>query len=125
MGSIVEINDTLCITTEQGFPSKLLDLKSHRENPIRLEELAADIFEFQGKSGARVYHPAPTRCFLVHNIDRKWLYWGHILMLKQTIEGESKETQTTSGRYRIIKIYDPQYQVQATKNESPEGKSFF
>ncbi|MFH1508890.1 MAG: hypothetical protein ABIE68_01885 [bacterium] len=44
------------------------------------------------------------------------------MMLEQTIHGEEK--QTTSGKYKIIKIYNPDYQEQITKHESSEGKSY-
>ncbi len=123
MGSFIELNDTLQITTEQGFPEEL-DLSVHIKKPIRAEELKGRIFKFRGKPGARVYHVAPNRCFLVHNIDGKWLYWGKIVMLEQTISGESKN-QMTSGKYRIIEIYELEYQKQITKHESPKGLSYF
>ena len=125
MGSFIEFNDALQITTEQGFPADVLDLEKHRKKPITLEELKGRVFEFHDKPKARLYHPAPCRCFLVHNIDGKWVYWGKIIMLEQTIKGESKETQTTSGKYRIIEIYEPEYQEIMTKHESPKGKSYF
>jgi hypothetical protein len=124
MGSYIELNDTLQITSEQGFPEEL-DLKRHRENPIKASDFSDRIFEFHDKPGARVYHPAPNRCFLAHNIDGKWLYWGKIVMVERTISGETKEQQKTSGRYKIIEIYDPEYQEQFTRHESPEGLSFF
>lgn len=125
MGSYIELNDTVQITDKQGFPSDILDLKKHKENPIKLEDVKDKVFEFHDKPNARIFHPAPNRNFLVHNIDGKWLYWGKIIMLEQTIKGETKETQTTSGKYKIIQIYDPEYQEQITKNESPEGLSYF
>ena len=125
MGSNIELNDTLQITTEQGFPSGVLDLEKHKSNPITLDDVKDKTFEFHDKSGARIYHTHPTRCFLVHNIDGKWLFWGKIIMLEQTIKGEKQETQTTSGKYKIIEIYEPEYQEQITKHESPEGKSYF
>jgi hypothetical protein len=37
MGSYVEINDTLQLSTDQGFPSDLLDLTAHRKNPVTLD----------------------------------------------------------------------------------------
>ncbi len=120
MGSFIELNDTLQITTEQGFPAELLDLEKHRKNPIKVPD---KIFEFFNKPKARIYHQAPVRCFLVHNIDGKWLYWGKIVVIEQTIKGEDEKT--TSGKYRIIQIYDPEYQELVTQNESPEGLSYF
>jgi hypothetical protein len=125
MGSLIEINDTLQITNEQGFPAGILDLKKHIKNPIKIEEVKDKIFEFHDKSKARIYHSPPTRCFLVHNINDKWLYWGKILIIEQTIKGDSKENQTTSGKYKIIEIYEPKYQKDFTKRESPKGLSYF
>jgi hypothetical protein len=125
MGSFVELNDTLQITTEQGFPAEILNLEKHQANPIKLEEVKDKIFEFKNKPNARIYQAPPTRCFLVHNIDGRWLYWGHIMILEQTISSETKEPQTTSGKFKIIKIYDPEYQKVMTKNESPVGQSYF
>ena len=125
MGSYIELNDTLQITTEQGFPEELLNLERQKNNPVRLEDVRDKIFEFHDKPQARIYHLAPTRCFLVHNIKGKWLYWGKIIMLEQTIKGDTKETQTTSGKYRIIEIYDQEYQEQITRHESSEGLSYF
>ena len=125
MGGYIEINDTLQITTEQGFPAEVLDLEKHRVNPIRLEDVEGKIFEFKNKPNARIFHPAPCRCFLVHNIDGKWLYWGKILVVEQTVNSEDIENKYTSGKYKIIDIYDPQYQEEMTKHESPEGESYF
>jgi hypothetical protein len=125
MGSTIELNDTLQITTEQGFPVDVLNLERHRRNPVRLDDVVNRVFEFHGKQGPRVFHPAPTRCFLVQNVGSKWLYWGKILIVEQTIRGESREAQTTSGRYRIIEVYDPAYQEQITRHESPKGLSYF
>lgn len=125
MGSFIELNDTLQITTEQGFPEALLSLEKHRKNPIILEDIANQIFEFHNKPNARIFHLPPTRCFLVHNINEKWLYWGKILMLEQTIHSNSQKNQTTSGKYKIIEIYDPEYQFQITKHETAEGLSYF
>jgi hypothetical protein len=125
MGSYVELNDTLQITTEQGFPEVVLNLEKHRKTPIKTEDVAGQIFEFHNKPSARIFHLPPTRCFLVHNIGGKWLYWGKILMLEQTINSGNKDAQTTSGKYKIIEIYDPEYQEQITRHETSEGKSYF
>jgi len=124
MGSFVELNDTLQITREQGFPADILNLEKHRKSPIKLASVPS-VFEFHDKPGARLYHQAPTRCFLVQNIGGKWIYWGKIVVIEQTIKGESEETQTTSGKYRIIELYEPAYQEQITRHESPKGKSYF
>lgn len=125
MGSFIELNDTLRITTEQGFPEDILNIRKHSNNPIKIEELKNKIFEFYSKPKARIYHPAPTRCFLVQDIGGKWLYWGKIIILEQTIKGDSRENQTTFGKYKITEIYEPEYQKQITRHESPPGMSYF
>ncbi len=73
MGGYIETNDTLQITTEQGFPEDILNLKKHQKSPIKLDDVKDKIFEFHNKPNARIYHPPPNRNFLVHNIGGKWL----------------------------------------------------
>lgn len=118
MGNKIEINDTLKISKERGFP-KVLDVNAHRNSPIKLEYVLGREFEFWNDD-ERLYHRPSTRVFLVEEIEGKWIYWGHCLITSQTIENGK-----TSGRYKITKLYDPFYQVEMTKNESPEGKSYF
>ena len=123
MGSFIELNDTLQITTAQGFP-KLLNLSKHQRRPFTLKDVKGKVFHFKNKKNARIYHTAPTRCFLVHNSKGKWLYWGKIHMLEQTIHS-SKGTYSTSGKYTIIQLYPPAYQKQITLHECPKGMSYF
>lgn len=125
MGSYIELNDTLQITTEQGFPVDILNLKKHQEKPIQLSKVEGKIFEFKNKPNARIFHQAPNRCFLVHNINGKWLYWGKINIIEQTISGDNPDNYKTSGKYKIIKIYDREYQKQITNNETSDGLSYF
>jgi len=121
MGSYIELNDTLQLTTEQGFP-KELNLSKHLKNPFTAEDFKGQIFEFRDKPNMRIYHPAPNRVFLVHNIDGKWLYWGHVQIIEQTIHADTK---TTSGKFIITKIYPPDYQKQISNFEVDPGKEFF
>lgn len=104
MGSFIEINDTLQITTEQGFP-KELDYERHKIKPFAADDFKERIFEFKDKAKIRIYHLPPVRVFLVQNINGKWLYWGlaHIL---ETRHDNIK--QTTSGKFKIIYIYTPE-----------------
>ena len=76
----IEINDTLQISKEQGFP-KELDLEAHLKNPLNTEDFKDRIFEFTNKPEIRMYKVPPVRNFLVENRDGKWIYWGlvHIL----------------------------------------------
>lgn len=132
MGSAIEINDTLQITVEQGFPADILDLKKHLENPIKIEDLKEKNFSFGKKDNARLFQLDPNRIFLVHNIGGKWLFWGKALVQAQTISKKLdsdgnwiSSAWETSGTFRIIEIYEPDYQKIFTKRESPLGKSFF
>jgi hypothetical protein len=103
MGGLIEKNDTLQITKEQGFP-KELNLKKHLKNPYKTEDFAGKIFEFKDKPKLRIYNSPPVRNFLVENRDGKWIYWGlvHILEINSDYAN-----QTTSGKFKIIYIYTP------------------
>ena len=63
MGSIIEINDTLQITAQQGFPA-LLDCKQHRVNTYTAEDFKNKVFEFKNKKDIRFYHQPPVRVFI-------------------------------------------------------------
>ena len=104
MGSYVEINDTLQITREQGFP-KELSLEQHLKNPYIAEQFEGKVFEFKDKPSSRNYQMPPVRNFLVENIDGKWLYWGlvHVLEVKHDYINK-----TTSGKFKIIYINKPE-----------------
>jgi len=121
MGSYVELNDTLQITTEQGFP-KELDLEKHLKKPFKTEDFKGKVFSFKDKPNMRIYHTPPNRVFLVHNINGKWLYWGHCQVIEQTIHANTK---TTSGKFIITKIYSPEHQKSMSINEVGLGKEFF
>ncbi len=103
MGSIIEINDTLQITREQGFPIEL-DYDKHLAHPFVAENFKDKVFEFHGKHGIRVYQSPPVRNFLVENRGGKWIYWGLIHMVEVTHDHINK---TTSGKFKIIYIYSP------------------
>ncbi len=119
MGTFIEFNDTLQLTTEQGFPKELI-LEQHRNKQFTAEQFKNKIFSFQ-KPNMRVYHPAPTRVFLAHNIDGKWLHWGKVHILEQTIHAETK---ATSGKFKIIQLYSPEFMKQKNKEDVDEDKQF-
>ena len=103
MGSNIEINDTLQITREQGFPAEL-DLEHHLRSPYKAEDFRDKIFEFRNKPGIRAYHVPPVRNFFVENKDGKWIYWGLVHILEVT-HGYIKKT--TGGMFKILYIYTP------------------
>ena len=109
MGSYFETNDTLQITSEQGFPSEL-DFEQHKMKPFTAKDFEGKMFEFNDKDNIRIYHAPPVRVFLVQNINGKWLYWGlaHIL---EVVHNQVKKT--TSGKFKIIYLYTPEEMNQA------------
>lgn len=104
MGSYIEINDTLQITTEQGFP-KILDIKKHLNKPYKTVDFKGKVFQFSGKDNIRIFHSPPVRVFFAQNIKGTWLYWGLVEILELKLDMVKK---TTSGKYRIVKIFTPQ-----------------
>lgn len=104
MGSFIELNDTLQISTEQGFP-KELDYSKHMKKPYLAKDFADKVFEFKNKPKIRLYHQPPVRNFLVQNIGGKWLYWGLIQITEVT---QDLITQMTCGKFKIIYIYTPE-----------------
>lgn len=140
MGTMVEINDTLQLTTEQGFPAHLLDLAKHRKQPITLSVVQGRVFKFTNKPSARIFQLDPVRVYYVHNIKGKWLFWGRVLIQTLAIrknlnlggapivpgtEAEPAAAWLTSGTYTIMDIYDPEYQEAFTRHEAPPDRNYF
>lgn len=109
MGSFIEINDTLQITKEQGFP-KELDLETHLKTPYKSDDFKGQVFNFANKPKVRIYKLPPVRNFLVENREGKWVYWGLAHILEVTHDNVS---QTTSGKFKIIHINSPEQMKQA------------
>ncbi|MBI5621220.1 hypothetical protein HY949_05620 [Candidatus Gottesmanbacteria bacterium] len=104
MGSFVEINDTLQLTTEQGFPAEF-DYQKHLQKPFKAHDFKDKVFAFRDKPKIRIYKAPPVRNFLVQNINGKWLYWGLIHILEVV---HDYVRQTTSGKFKIIAIFNPE-----------------
>jgi len=104
MGSMIELNDTLQISKEQGFP-ELLDIEKHLVQPYSFDEVKDKVFEFRAKTGIRVYQQPPVRNFLVENLDGKWLYWGLCYITEIT---HDYENGVTSGKYKIVQLNSPE-----------------
>src|SRR5260221_6784135 len=121
MGSFVELNDTLQITSEQGFPTEL-NFEKHELSPLKAEDFANKIFEFHNKSGIRIYHNPPVRVFLVQNINGKWLYWGLVHMVEVT---HHHDTNTTSGKFKIMYLYSPEEMKAVARLIDREPKTAF
>jgi hypothetical protein len=103
MGSFIEINDTLQITKEQGFPEEL-DLEKHLQTPFKAEDFKDTVFSFHNKPDVRIYQQFPTRNFFVENRNGKWIYWGLVEILEITCDYVKK---TTAGKYKIKYINTP------------------
>lgn len=110
MGSLFELNDSLVITREQGFPGEL-KLETHLENPYKTEDFSNKVFEFKNKKDVRVYQAPPVRVFLVEKTETgKWIYWGLVHILEVTSDYQNK---LTSGKFKIIHLYSPEQMKQA------------
>lgn len=130
MGSFIELNDTLQITTEQGFPAHVFDRDAHVKNPVTLKDVEKELFEFRNKPKARIFQLDPVRVYFVHNIKGKWLFWGRIFIESQTIEkkltdGRWEGEWVTGGTFLIIDVYDPEYQEIFTRREAPPDRNYF
>lgn len=103
MGSFIEINDTLRITKEQGFPEDL-DIAQHLKDPYSLSQLEGKVFHFAAKPNIRLYKVPPVRNFLVEDRGGKWIYWGLCYVLSITHDYEKEET---SGTFKIVRLNNP------------------
>lgn len=83
MGSFIEMNDTLQISKEQGFPEEL-NYEQHVIKPFVAADFEGRIFGFRNKPKVRIYQLPPVRNFLVQNIDGEWLYWGQVHVVEVT-----------------------------------------
>lgn len=104
MGSMIEINDTLKISSAE-FP-KNIETKG--------------VYDFD-KDGIRVFHPAPVRVFLVEDISGKWNFIGKVEIIQQTIDAIKKRT---TGKFLVKTIYPDQIRKMMNENEAPEGKCY-
>jgi hypothetical protein len=96
-----------------------------------LKDVEGRTFIFHDKPRPRIFQTDPVRVYFVHNINGKWLFWGRIVIDRQTIRkkcepnGKWNGEWVTDGEYRIIDVYDPEYQEAFTRREAPPGSSYF
>ena len=107
---MVEINDTLQITAEQGFPADILDINKYLSGGgIKLEEVRGKTFVFRNKPAIRVFQQPPIRCSFVQSIKvnniEKWIYWGMCVITETTHDNINK---TTSGKFEIVTLHTPE-----------------
>lgn len=140
MGCFYELNDTLLLTKDQGFPSEFLNIERHRKTPVTLKDVEGSIFSFRNKPAARAFQLDPVRVYLFEQTENdKWLGWGRAFIQSLTIERKKELPPTdptgpisfkagdwlTSGTFRIIEIYDPEYQKIFTAHEAPRAWSYY
>ena len=83
IGSQIEINDTLKISKDRGFPIGL-NLENHVRHPAISSKFLGKEFEFWNDD-ERLYLRPPVRVFLVEEMPNgEWLYWSHALIISQT-----------------------------------------
>ena len=138
MGCFIEINDTLLLTKEQGFPSDIFNIENHKRKPVTLKDVEGKIFHFKDKPAARIFQLDPVRVYFVERTDNdKWLFWGRVYIQSLTVkrkENAPPDTGSisfnpkdwlTSGSYKIIDVYDPEYQKIFTSHEAPPAWNYF
>lgn len=124
MGSFIEINDTLRITKEQGFPEEL-DLDTHINSPYSIDDVKDKIFTFTAKPKIRVYKIPPVRNFLVEDVNGKWVYWGLCFILEINHDYEKEES---SGKFKIVRLNTPdemKEMFKLTHFTNPEEQNYF
>lgn len=124
MGSFIELNDTLRITKEQGFPD-FLDINKHLESPYTMKDVDDKEFVFTSKDKIRVYQQPPVRNFLVEYIDAKWLYWGLCFI---TEIRHDYVNGVTSGKYKIVRLNTPEemkHHFRLTHFLNPDEVNYF
>lgn len=139
MGCFYELNDTLLISEKQGFPSNVFNYEEHIKKPVTLDDVKDEVFAFSGKKAARAFQLDPVRVFFFEmTADKKWLAWGKVAIQSLTIEHVPSDEVNpdnpiafnpgdwlTSGTYKVIEVYDPEYQRIFTSHEAPAIWSFF
>lgn len=106
MGSIIKHNAVLKLTYTQGMPKQ----------PQLGEEYSFTL------KGLRIFQLYPSALTLVHELDGKWKYIGLAQINCQTIDAK---TETTTGIFVIIRLFDQEFSKLASINEAPEGKSYY
>ncbi len=122
----------------------MFNYERHVKNPVTMKDVEGKIFEFKNKPSPRAFQLDPVRVFFFENVpgdtpkDSKWLAWGQVLI--QSLHIVHKKDVTidpdnpikfqpgdwlTSGTFKMLKIYDPEYQKIFTMHEAPAKWSFF
>ena len=105
MGSLIEINDTLKLKRDKGFPDNIkLGKKYH--------------FSINEK---RLFHLKPIRVFLVEEIGEMWNYIGHVFILELKIDAVQN---ITSGFFEVVQLYSNEYRKFVNMFEPPKDKGF-
>ena len=138
MGCAYEINDTLLLSQDQGFPSDVFSYEAHVAKPVTTADVAGKVFKFHDKPAARAFQLDPVRVFLVENTTNdKWLVWGKAFIESLTIEHVNTTVDPsnaikfepgdwmTSGTFKVVEVYDPDYQKVFTTHETPTAWNFF
>jgi hypothetical protein len=137
MGCAYEINDTLLLSEAQGFPSDVFSYEQHVKSPITTKDVEGKVFSFNSKPTARAFQLDPVRVYFVENTPAgKWLVWGKAFIQSLHIEHVKNSAGDnpiqfipgdwmTSGTFKVVEVYDPEYQKVFTDHEVPAVWNFF
>ena len=103
MGSMLEINDTLQLTTEQGFPAETLRSRAAPPGADHARRGEGHGVRVQGQARARFFHLDPVRVYWYHNIDGRWLAWGRSSCRSR----RSRGTRAPQPHQGAVNVSDP------------------
>lgn len=125
MGCNVYIKHILKLSKEEGFPLELR-VEDHQANPDASRQFLGRSFEFEREGQGVHYYHAPQSVFLVEDVKGKWLYWGRAEITRQVTDSDTVTPRgKISGKYVIVKIYDPESQKVITREESDYEQNYF
>lgn len=117
----VETSNTLQLKRSQGFPGALhLDQHIRNQYIPGQHPLSSEEYHFK-REGLILYPRAPDTVLLVEERrGGKLLYWGDAVITAQTLF----DAGDMMGKFRLVTIHDPFYQLLVTLHKFPIGDAF-
>lgn len=106
MGSNIELNAILKLTSEDGMPD-VLEIGSKHQFKM---------------TGERLFQFYPNSVTLIHEINAKWKFVGQARVMKQTIDAEQ---HITTGEFIVTRVFTNESARIISAYEAPDGKSFY
>lgn len=123
----LEFHDCLTLNIRNGFPRKTLNWFNYLRTPVDASSVVGRKFDFDNLERPRVYPPSPKSIPWCQEIHGRWLPWGFVEIIHQSISkkcDDHREYWSTSGIYRIVELFSPNEIRLASQRELPPGLSF-